>query len=308
MSPLEAAVVVSRLLQFAAAAILTGAALFFLYGPRLAPSARWPIRLLAVAAATGAAGTLAWLILQAAQLGDTPSAALDPAAVWSVAADTSFGRAAGFRLVLLLAALAATLRRARGRTSWLAFAVLGGAASASFAWTGHGARDEGLAGAIHLLADVLHLLAASVWIGALAGLSGLVWQARRRSNPQAAQDSLTGLVRFSAIGLAVLAVLVGSGLVNSWYLIGWAGIGRVPATLYGQLLLAKLALFTIMLALAAANRWRHTPQLELALKGSGAGGATVHSVMISVVTETALALTVLALVSWLGTLSPPMEA
>src|SRR3546814_8278467 len=33
---------------------------------------------------------------------------------------------------------------------------------------------------------------------------------------------------------------------------------------YGQLLLAKLALFALMLALAAANRWRLTPALAAA--------------------------------------------
>lgn len=305
---LEAAVVFSRLLQFAAAAVLVGSALFFLYGARPAPATPWPARLLAVAAATGAVGTLAWFAAQAAQLADTPRAALDPAFAWSVAAGTSFGRAAALRFIAFLtAAVAAAFLRSRGSGYLATLAGFGAAASASFGWTGHGARDEGLAGLIHLSADVLHILAASVWIGALAGLSMLIWRAHRRADPGFAQDALTGLLRFSAIGVAVVAVLVGSGLVNSWYLIGLAGIERMPTTPYGRLLLAKLALFVLMLALAAANRWRRTPQLKLALQAGASGSVVVRPVMISVLTETALAIAVLALVSWLGTLTPPVE-
>src|SRR3546814_9210040 len=39
---------------------------------------------------------------------------------------------------------------------------------ASLAWSGHGVASEGLAGMVHLAGDILHLLAGSAWIGALA--------------------------------------------------------------------------------------------------------------------------------------------
>jgi putative copper resistance protein D len=304
----EAAGVVARLAQFAGAAVLGGGALFFIYGVTPDRRTRWPFGLIRIAAGLGLIGTIGWLMTQTAQIGDAPSDALDAAKVWSVAAQTGFGRVALVRVALFLIAFAATFALRPGRGAWLALAGLGAAASASFAGTGHGARDEGLPGILHLTADVLHLLAASIWIGALAGLAGVVALASRSTDAGAGCDALTGLVRFSGIGIAVVAILVGSGLVNSWFLIGPTGLRQVLTSPYGQILVAKLALFGLMLALAAANRYRHTPRLELALQNVEAGGAPFRPVVSSVLTETVLAVAVLALVSWLGTLSPPIDA
>jgi putative copper export protein len=46
-------------------------------------------------------------------------------------------------------------------------------ALATLAWTGHGAMDEGAKGWAHLLADILHLLAAGAWSGRCLALSCL---------------------------------------------------------------------------------------------------------------------------------------
>jgi copper resistance protein D len=305
MSPIDAAAILGRFLQFAGACVLAGAALFFLYGVAPDRFARWPSRLVAGAAALGAIGVVAWLMAQAASFGEAGRDAVDPAKVWGVAAETGFGRVALLRLVLFVVALHLSPLAARGRGVWLALAAVGAIAAASFAWTGHGGRDEGLAGVLHQSADVLHLLAASIWIGALAGLTALLVLASR--NPGAGRAALTGLVRFSGIGLAVVAVLIASGLVNSWLLVGPAAVPRMLTSPYGQLLIAKLALFAVMLALAAANRYRHAPRLERALQGAGADAATIRPVLASVLTETGLAVAVLILVSWLGTLAPPIE-
>ena len=307
MSPVDAAAVVARLMQFVAAAVLGGSALFFLYGVTPEQRARWPSFLVRLAALLGAAGTLGWLMAQTAQIGDEPADALDPAKVWSVAAETGFGRITLVRLTLFLLGFALTLGRWRGRGSWLALALLGMAASATFAWTGHGARDAGLPGVVHLFADVLHLVAASIWIGALAVLAVLVLIAVRIPlAAEAGRAVLTGLVRFSGIGVAVVAVLVASGLANSWFLVGVGGLGGLLTTPYGQLLLVKLALFGLMIALAAANRYGLTPQLDRAMQ-DGASTTLYRPVVASVLTETTLAVLVLATVSWLGTLSPPID-
>lgn len=308
MTTIEAAGIIGRLLQFAAAAVLTGGPLFFLYAVTPKGGERWPMRLVRIAAGMGIVGTLGWLMTQAGQIGDTPAAAFDPAVVWSVGVDTSFGRVAALRLILFLAALLATFLPARRRSYWLLLTTLGAVAAASFAWTGHGVRDEGMAGVAHLAADVLHLLAAFVWIGALAALVLLVWFARREGSATQGPDALLGLVRFSGIGAAVVAALVASGLANSWFLVGPNGLGRMLSSPYGLLLLVKLMFFGAMLILAAANRYRHTPQLERALQSGQLDGRALRPVLASVVTETGLAVAVLVLVSWLGTLSPPIDA
>ena len=307
MSPVDAAAIIARLVQFTAAAVLGGGAMFFLYGVTPDARASWPSRLITAASGAGAIGTLGWLMAQSAQLGDGPADAFNAANIWSVAADTGFGRVALARLGLFLLAFLLAMRQRRGRRLWIVLGVLGAAVSASFAWTGHAVRDEGLLGVIHSVADVLHLLAASTWIGTLVVLAVLAIVAGRPGAATgASRDLLTGLVRFSAIGVSVVGILVASGLVNSWLLVGPKGVGRVLTTPYGQLLLAKLALFGIMLGLAAANRYRHTPQLERAL-GTDGGANSIAPVIRSILTETALAILVLALVSWLGTLSPPID-
>jgi putative copper resistance protein D len=306
MTPADAAAVVSRLLQCSAAAVVGGASLFFVYGVA-ADGRSWPMRLVGLAAGAGLIGTALWLMAQTAQIADAPSDAFDPAKVWSVAAGTGFGRVALMRLACFVLALTLTsFPRRRGRGVWLALAALGIAASASFAWTGHGTMNDGLDGVVHLTADVLHLLAASAWIGALTALAVVLALAWRDVTP--GRDSLVGLDRFSRIGVAVVAVLAASGLVNSWYLVGPQGIGRLVSTAYGLLLMAKLSLFGVMLALAAANRYRHAPRLESALRSGEVGGGPFRPALVSVAVELVLALAVLVLVSWLGTLSPPIEA
>lgn len=306
MSLVEAAAVAARLMQFCGAALLVGAPLFFLYGPAADPAARWPLRTVGIAALTGALGALAWLMVQSAQFEDSPRAAFDLVKVWSVATDTGFGRSALLRAALLFLGAAVALRGSASPRRWRLLAGLGAIATASFAWSGHGGQDEGVAGVIHQTADVLHLLASSVWIGALACLSALGWRAIR-DVPRAGRDMILGMGRFSDIGLGVVIVLGLSGLFNVWFVLTPRGLASMAAGLYSQLLIAKLALFAVMLLLAAANRFRHTPALELALNSGELGAQSYRAATRSILIETALAVVVLALVSWLGTLAPVAE-
>jgi putative copper resistance protein D len=282
----EAVAVLTRLAQYLAVAVLGGASAFRVYGVAPADSEALPLRLARVAAAFGVVGLIGWLMTETGQVGEAADA-LRPAQVWSVAVDTGFGRAALVRLGLLVAAGLLLLAR---RPPWAAVSVLGLAAAASFAWTGHGAMDDGWAGTIHLTADVLHLLAASVWIGALAALAGLVRDPARAA---------VGLQAFSRIGVGVVAVVLASGLANSWFVVGLDSVRRLPASPYGVLLIAKLALFAAMLALAAANRWTVAAALER--------DPTTRAAALSVGLETALAVAVLGAVAWMGTLPPPVH-
>jgi len=49
--------------------------------------------------------------------------------------------------------------------------MLGAAAVAALAWAGHAGATQGGQGEIHVVADALHLLAASAWLGALVPLA-----------------------------------------------------------------------------------------------------------------------------------------
>jgi len=113
---------------------------------------------LGVAILSGAA----WLVLLAADLMDTP--VLDTilnGGPWTVLTETRFGLIAGLRLALALA-LAALLLWAPAR--WLALVAAAGFV-ALLGLTGHAGATPGLAGRLLLASDLVHLLAASAWLG-----------------------------------------------------------------------------------------------------------------------------------------------
>jgi putative copper resistance protein D len=297
----------ARIAQFTAALILFGSPLFFLYGlpaegPAAAAGLRWPRPLFLGAAVLLFLGASVGLCAQTGIMSDSATDALKPDVVASVVTDTRFGLITTLRAGLaILAGLMLLVRPGRGL--WVATAALGGGVLASFAWSGHGAADDGPGGAVHLIADLIHLWAAGVWIGALAVLAVLLGAARRQQDPVALSALHRGLEGFSGIGAAVVAALVATGLVNSWFLIGPSHVAAMLSSPYGLLLIAKLVVFTGMLALAAANRFLLTPRLASALTAGGAGQA-IAALQRSVVMESLAALAVVALVSALGTLAP----
>ena len=291
----------ARLLQFASVLVLFGAALFRLQAQRTGAEAgpapasalyRW---LLPSAALMGAASGLAWLSAEAHSLTD------DWSAVGDVITGTSLGRILALRSALLISALVLYPLIPGGRPRWLILGAIGAAATASCAWTGHGAEGSGAAGVLHRGADVLHLLAAGIWLGALADLSILVSGSRAAG---VTRRLMHGLLDFSAVGPAVVAMLVLSGIINSGFLIGSAYKAAV-FTAYGLVLLLKVVLFGLMLALAAANRLRLTPRLRTALDTGTGADLAVRALRWSLLTETTLALLVLAAVALLGMLVPP---
>ena len=109
------------------------------------------------------------------------------------------------------------------------------------------------------------------------------------------------------VGTIVVAALAVTGLVNAWLLVGPDNIGALWTTLYGRLLLAKLALFAAMLGLAALNRFRLTPRFEASIATGDHGGA-LGAMRRSLAVETGCIVAILALVAWLGTLEPPASA
>ena len=101
-------------------------------------------------------------------------------------------------------------------------------------------------------------------------------------------------------------MVLGSGLVNIWMLVGPQNILTLPATLYGQLLIAKLVLFVLMLGLAAANRFKLTQAFERALQ-TGGTSVVLFKLRKSLALELGIALSILGLVASLGTLEPPQS-
>src|SRR3546814_19119098 len=107
-------------------------------------------------------------------------------------------------------------------------------------------------------------VAAAVVTGAIGAFHLLISPQRIREIPDGFGIAARSLNRFSLIGTICVLVIAATGLINSQMIVGAENLGRSLGSPYGQLLLAKLALFGLMLALAAANRWRLAPALAAA--------------------------------------------
>ena len=310
---LDSLLVAARLLQFASILVLFGMSLFLLYGIEpgaacapLGPWA-WPRRLLWVAASVAFLASIGWLIAETASVTGHAALPMDWAGLHSVVAATRFGAITFGRIVLLGVLVVAIPAIPASRGLWSIAAALGAVLAASFVGTGHGTLGEGAARWLHAGSDALHLLAAGVWIGALVPLAILLQRSVRAEIPESAPRAAASLERFSGVGPAAVAVLVLTGLVNSAYLIGASRWRELFTSVYGRVLIVKLALFAGMLALAAVNRYRLSPRLRMASQGSASAATALHAFRLTVLIETGLAFAVLGLVALLGMLEPPVS-
>jgi putative copper resistance protein D len=305
---IELAVIVGRLAQYSAASVLVGSALFFVYalpaqGPASAAALRWPRPLLLAASLVLAVGTLLGLAARTAVLAGSWSDALTAQSLAAVITQMDLGKASAARAALAAVAVVCLAALPRGRALWLGVAVLGALACATFGWMGHGAATDDGGHVSHLAADIIHALAAAIWLGALAAFVGLV--APRGQEFERLSATAAALQRFSPIGMALVATIAASGGVNAWYLIGTDAAAAVHDP-YGQLLALKLALFAGMLALAALHRQRSVPALAESLRSNLLPqGDALASLRRSIVTEALLGFALLAVVAWFGTLEPP---
>lgn len=255
---------------------------------------------------TGAGLSVLGLLMIAATMSDVALFQLDRERVDGLLNGTAIGTAGKVRVaLLLLAALLGFLPAAMPRVRLGLQSATSAVALASLAWTGHGAADEGSRGLIHLAADIIHLLAAGVWVGALAGL--LVLLARTRSGGSDRADRIAlahrALAGFATVGSVAVALIVATGIMNSWFLVGFANISLLASSLYGRLLILKLLVFSGMIGLAGLNRFKLTPAITA--RDGALAADSIRSIRRSVALEASLALIVLGLVAWLGTLAPP---
>lgn len=245
--------------------------------------------------------SLAGMLVLTASMQGVAIGDLDMNMLATMAIDADVGKAWIVRTLTLVVALpVAVLWRARYPFAVAAFLSASGAITlASLVWSGHAAASEGLAGTAHRLADALHLIAAGVWIGAIAAF--LILLRPTTSDPQPVRLALAArsLDRFARVGTTCVAVLAATGLINVEMIVGIAQAGQMFDSPYGYLLGAKLILFGLMLGLAALNRWRLTP----ALAGIS-GGAPTRAIRRSLLLEAGAATAILALVSLLGMLEP----
>lgn len=289
--------------------LLLGLPLFGLYslkGRERVSGAVLPFRLmLAGTAALGLLLSIASMVVMASAMsGETAFAELRPH-VEMMVLETDMGLAWVVRIVaLVVGGLAVMLNHRAPGVGLLVATIAGGIALASLAWNGHGAMDEGIRRVWHFTTDILHLLAAGVWLGALVALA-LMAKANVLQTEERIRLLARAVTRFELVGALIVVVITVTGVVNYLFIVGLE-LDDLFLSTYGILLFIKVTLFAGMLVLAALNRFHLGPFLQRSLR-NGQYWVAANALRRSVVLELAAAVLIVGLVAWLGTLSPEME-
>jgi putative copper resistance protein D len=309
----EAGLVCSRFLHDAALIILFGTSLFPVYAfssqagdsaLRLNRRLQRPLMMTSLVALLSG---ILWLLFTVANMTGTLSDALDWTTLWSVVSETAFGQlwTARLALIAVLVGLVEFQPAFLTRRQRLIVPMLSAAVLASLAGVGHTQDNEGMSRAVQIGADSAHLLGAGAWLGGLLPLAFILEMARPLSSKDDGLDVGDVLLRFSGMGLVAVAVLAGTGLLNSLFLVGsFANLVQTP---YGQLLLVKLSLFTGMVSLAALNRYWLVPSL-MGNTAAGQPASTLARLQWHVIGEQVLGLLVVLIVSALGTMEPAINS
>jgi copper transport protein len=273
-------------------------------------------RVLVISAAIAAflvlQGSLVQLVLQADRLGALGKTD-------DLLLDTRLGHYLIARQVLVAFALLGVVLVARARSGGALRVALGALLAASFgvlltqSLVSHAAAGAGAVWTV--AADLLHLLAASAWIGALVhiGLAMPRWLDELRGVPRTlfAAESFR---RFSVLAAFSVLVLMVSGVLSA--LAQFTSWPALWDTTYGWSLIGKLAAMLPLLAVAGLNAFFLQPRVVGAAQQL-AGGATdegpaaaqagaLHRLLVTTVRlEAVLGIAVLVAVAVLIQLQPP---
>jgi copper transport protein len=140
------------------------------------------------------------------------------------------------------------------RSSRVAFVGIG-LAIISFWFDGH-TVTKGFR-VLHALANSVHVVAGSVWVGGVVTMAVVMWARHRRSLPT---DSLGLVVRFSAVASVALGAVVVAGLVMAVAILD--SFGELTSTQWGQTFLLKSAAAGLAMLAGAYNHFRLMPALE----------------------------------------------
>ncbi len=169
--------------------------------------------------------------------------------------------AVGFVIADLYVGLGEGRRGLRGWEWWAGLAALIGL-TLTTALVSHSAalaqdREPAIA------ADIVHIVAAGIWVGGLLQLALGLWMGRSLPADSRAWLNLTLSLNFSALAAGAVGALLVSGGYLAWQHIGsWTALF---GTAYGLTLLAKLALALPAFGIAAINLLIVKPRLNAAL-------------------------------------------
>ncbi len=177
---------------------------------------------------------------------------------------------------------------------------------ATFAYSGHASTGRWIP--FGFVLDITHLAAASLWLGGVCVL-GLALRERVPS-----VEAGRGAERFSMLALPAIAVVVASGVLQSWRQVG--SVSALLHTSYGQLLLIKAILVIAIVVVASAGKEILRDSLIPAVRRAiGAGDKNLpgeeghmRELRHGILAEVLIAVAVLIVTSLLVVSSPGREA
>jgi len=209
--------------------------------------------------------------------------------IYALANGTMVGKIATLRVVLALIALLLAFAPIRERrwANVVKFAVAA-ALIVTFPLTGH-ANAAMKDVALGIITHAVHMSAAAIWFGGLAGLLSLTFysNAVERLNQSA--------VRLARWALPSMILILISGIwLSAVRLSAW---GQLLSSTYGKLILAKTFLMLLVLVIAAFHKLVFMPQIAKA--------SAVRGLLVGIRVEVLLAVALFVLAGWLSTTSPP---
>ncbi len=305
--------VISRWLVFTGILVAVGAVVFDLWVLRGDPETRedegdaeaFPAA--SVAARIGALAAIVLLLGAAGRLANELVIFRDPFEPWVaelnlLVTGTSFGTSWMAQFGLGLLAFLAFLAASRGATVRLPVPALVVALLATVglaitpAYSGHAAGSQEFR-ALAISSDVVHVAAGGVWLGTLAVIAGVSREARRRGRPIGRERLVSWIGTFSPAALVSAAALGVTGVFASWLHLD--AVSSLWTSPYGQRLLMKVAVLSVILAFGAYNWKRSRDEIDL----SDEPGRLPRSVTF----ELAAGLVILLVTAVLVTTSPPGE-
>ncbi len=257
------AYVAIRWLQYGALLVTIGAIVFGLVVLPFSDPAAWPVTVPVMRGRVARVGLYAALLLgvsammrllaQGYAMNGEPRMP-DLALFGTLLRVTQWGHAWLLEAGAILAAGAAFVATRRGsRSAWPVLAVAGCAMAFAMALSGHAAAAPTLRTPA-LLADALHIIGASGWMGSLLVLVMVGIPAVLGTESPERLRCVSELVNlFSPTALAFAALTAVTGVFAAWLQVG--AVSALWETRYGQLLLIKLSVLAVTAGLGAYN-WR----------------------------------------------------
>jgi len=319
----EIAFGVVRGLDYLSIALLLGGLAFLLvaWSPGFAavagPESEWTLaeqtfsrrmtRLLLAAVVLGFLVSVLGIVLQGASAAGVSLWSSLKGTVLENTLESRFGKVWGLRAIdwLILGVLLSAGRALTRRWLLVPVAVCAAYLAATPALSGHASIQSPTG--VFFPSDVLHVLAASVWVGGIACLLlALPAATRQLASPERSRLLLATLVRFSPMALAAVIVIAATGVVQAY--IDVRSFNALFHSTYGTLIIIKIVLLLCLICLGWVNRERVIPALERVV---GAGGPPGESGILARRTmrgELALMLCVFGVTAALITYAPPIDA